>query len=174
VLDWTAVTQAVIGLSCTGVGGSCLNLHAYHSGFTRSHETQQIEHTMLFGIERRSLLSPSYEADGPPGRKSKSIGDQMIRALALSTIATAGFALPALADNSPEFNSAQTAAFSAELQNEAVAQQARLQLAREGYTGISALQRDETGRWTGIATKNGKIVFVAVILPHIAHHATTN
>ena len=98
----------------------------------------------------------------------------MIRALALSTIATVGFALPALADNSTEFNSAQTAAFSAELQNEAVAQQARLQLAREGYTGISALQRDETGRWTGTATKNGKIVFVAVILPHVAHHATTN
>ena len=59
----------------------------------------------------------------------------MIRALALSTIATVGFAFPALADNSPEFNPAQTAAFSAELQNAAVAQQARLQLAREGYTG---------------------------------------
>ena len=38
----------------------------------------------------------------------------MIRALALSPIATVGFALSALADNSPEFNSAQTAAFSAD------------------------------------------------------------
>lgn len=97
----------------------------------------------------------------------------MIRTLALSTLAAVGFALPALADNSPEFNAAQTAAFSAELSNAAVAEQARLQLSREGYTGISPLFRDETGRWVGTATKNGKIVYVAVILPHVAH-ATTN
>ena len=99
----------------------------------------------------------------------------MIRTLALSTLVAVGFALPALAEDAPAFNAAQTAAFSGELQNAAVAQQARLQLSREGYTGISPLDRDETGRWVGTATKDGKIVFVAVILPpHGTHQATTN
>src|SRR6185312_7005819 len=61
----------------------------------------------------------------------------MIHTLALSTLVAVGFAFPALAEDAPAFNAAQTAAFSGELQNAAAAQQARLQLSREGYTSIS-------------------------------------
>ncbi|MFT3732249.1 MAG: hypothetical protein QM780_12670 [Hyphomicrobium sp.] len=78
-------------------------------------------------------------------------------------LAVAGMALPAYAD---EANSDSTAAAaSAALTNAANAEQARIQLAHQGYTGISPLYRGEEGRLVGTAIKDGKTVIVAVLLP---------
>jgi hypothetical protein len=132
---------------------------------------------MLFGLKRRSLLSREREATTvrPVAFTIELEVLTMIRALALSTLATAAFALPALADSPATFDPAQTAAFSAELSDAAVAEQARLHLSREGFTGISPLSRDETGRWVGTANKDGQTIFVAVILPpHVASNAQTD
>ena len=86
-------------------------------------------------------------------------GDYMTRIMLIG-LATAGMALPAFADES-----SNAAAFSAELTNAANAQQARVQLAHQGYTGISPLYRGEQGHWYGTAVKDGKTVIVGVLLP---------
>jgi hypothetical protein len=96
----------------------------------------------------------------------------MMRIMFLA-VATAGLAMPALADTA-SFDPAKSAAFGAGLVNAATAEQARLQLAHQGYTGISDLNRDETGRWVGTAMKDGKTVIVAVVLPHTANAAASN
>jgi hypothetical protein len=96
----------------------------------------------------------------------------MIRIILIGAAAV-GLALPALADDASSIDAAKSAAFSAELANAANAQQARVQLAHQGYTGISALSRDESGRWVGTAIKDGKTVLVAVIEPR-AQTDTTN
>jgi len=88
-----------------------------------------------------------------------------MRVLTLSAFAALGFAFPAMADNATNIDPAKSAAFGAELTHAATAQQARLLLAHQGYTGISALDRDANGRWIGTAQKNGKTVFVGVVLP---------
>ncbi len=75
-------------------------------------------------------------------------------------LALAGMALPAFAAENND-----TAAASARLTNAANAEQARVQLAHQGYTGISPLYRDDQGRWTGTAIKDGKTVIVAVTFP---------
>ncbi len=87
----------------------------------------------------------------------------MIRIISVG-LATAFFALPAFAEESPSIDAGKTAAFSAELANAANAEQARQQLAHQGYTAISPLHRD-SGRWVGTAMKDGKTVFVAVVTP---------
>lgn len=79
----------------------------------------------------------------------------------LIALATAGMALPAFADDASD--SASIA--SAELSNAANAQQARVQLAHQGYTGISPLYRGEGGHWIGTAVKDGRTVIVGVLLP---------
>jgi hypothetical protein len=86
-------------------------------------------------------------------------------------LALAGMTLPAFADQANSDSAA--AAASAALTNEANAQQARLQLAHQGYTGISPLNRGEEGRWMGTAVKDGRTVIVAVLLPQ-APNALTN
>jgi hypothetical protein len=91
----------------------------------------------------------------------------MIRIISIG-LATACFALPALAAESSAIDAGKSAAFSAELASAANAEQARLQLAHQGYTAISALHRDESGRWVGTAIKDGKTVYVAVVAPHAA------
>jgi hypothetical protein len=96
----------------------------------------------------------------------------MIRIMLIGAAAV-GLALPAVAEEASSFDAQKSAAFSAELANAANAQQARVQLAHQGYTGISALSRDGSGRWVGTANKNGKTVFVAVIEPR-AQSVTTN
>jgi hypothetical protein len=98
----------------------------------------------------------------------------MMRVLTLSAFAALGFAVPAMADSATNIDPAKSAAFSAELGHAATAQQARLQLSRQGYTGISALDRDAIGRWSGTAQKNGKTVFVSVVLPRPAPEAATD
>lgn len=97
----------------------------------------------------------------------------MIRIMLISAAAAAGLALPAIADEASSIDAGKSAAFSAELANAANAQQARVQLAHQGYTGISALSRDESGRWIGTAIKDGQTVVVAVVTPH-AQSSTTN
>ncbi len=93
-----------------------------------------------------------------------------IRLMGLSVV---GMALPAFAHEASTNNSAAAAAFSAELANVANAEQARIQLAHQGFTGISPLYRGEQGRWTGTAVKDGKTVIVGVMLPQ-SPNALTN
>lgn len=78
-------------------------------------------------------------------------------------LAFAGMTLPAFANDANSDSAA--AAASAALTNAANAEQARVQLAHQGYTGISPLYRGEEGRWVGSAVKDGKTVIVAVLLP---------
>ena len=89
----------------------------------------------------------------------------MIRIILIGAAAM-GLALPAVAEEATLNDAAQSAAFSAQLANAANAEQARIQLAHQGYTGISPLHRDDLGRWSGTAIKDGKTVFVAVVLPN--------
>jgi hypothetical protein len=95
----------------------------------------------------------------------------MIRIISIG-LATACFALPALAEESSSIDAGKSTAFSTELASAANSEQARLQLAHQGYTAISPLHRDESGRWIGTATKDGKTVFVAVVAPRAANVTT--
>lgn len=95
----------------------------------------------------------------------------MIRIISIG-LATACFALPALAEEASSIDAGKSAVFSAELASAANAEQARQQLAHQGYTAISPLHRDESGRWVGIATKDGKTVVVAVVAPQAPNVAT--
>lgn len=79
--------------------------------------------------------------------------------------AVVAMALPAYADEAAMNNGVSAATVSAELANEANSEQARLQLAHQGYKGISQFHRGEQGRWMGTAVKDGKTVIVAVMLP---------
>lgn len=94
----------------------------------------------------------------------------MIRIISIG-LATAFFALPAFAEEPSANETGKSAAFGAELAIAANAEQARQQLAHQGFTGISPLQRD-AGRWVGTAVKDGKTVFVAVVAPASVNFAT--
>ncbi|MEQ1717006.1 MAG: PepSY domain-containing protein [Hyphomicrobium sp.] len=89
----------------------------------------------------------------------------MIRAFMIAAVAAAGFALPAVAAEAPSAGTVTSAAYGAELKNQYDAKQAHNILARKGYVNISSLDRDESGRWTGTASKDGKTIFVGVVLP---------
>ncbi len=80
-------------------------------------------------------------------------------------LAVAGMTVPAYAGETSSNDASAAAAVSAQLANAANADQARVQLAHQGYTGISPLYRGEEGRWMGTAVKDGKTVIVAVLLP---------
>jgi periplasmic protein CpxP/Spy len=96
----------------------------------------------------------------------------MIRTLTLAAVVAAGFSLPTFAADAPAAAAAPeanvTAAQSAELTTAANADQARKLLLAQGYTNVSDLNRDNQGRWTGTATKDGKTNFVAIALPEKA------
>lgn len=90
----------------------------------------------------------------------------MIRTTSIAALVTAGLALPAVAaETSGNVNSKYTSIHAQELKNLYDAKQAHNILASRGFVNISALDRDDDGRWTGIATKDGKTIFVAVALP---------
>ena len=96
----------------------------------------------------------------------------MIRTASIAALLTAGFALPALAaETSSNANANYTSIHAQELKNLYDAKQAHNILASRGFVNISPLDRDNDGRWTGIATKDGKTIFVAVALPPA--HAVT-
>jgi hypothetical protein len=99
----------------------------------------------------------------------------MIRTTSIAALVTVGFALPALAaDTSGNANAAHTSVHAQELKNQYDAKQAHNILASRGFVNISALDRDDDGRWTGIATKDGKTIFVAVALPPVQAVTATN
>ena len=98
----------------------------------------------------------------------------MIRPLILATAIAAGFAMPALAEVATTIDPKAPAAMSAALTNAAAERQAQLILAGNGYVNISALERDETGRWFGTATKDGKPVIVAINMPRRPAGVATN
>lgn len=105
-----------------------------------------------FGVYLRFITGGMYAA--------QTNGAYMTRIMLIG-LALTGMALPAYADEAS--NSAAIA--SAELTNAANAQQARVQLAHQGYTGISPLYRGEGGHWVGTAVKDGRTVIVGVLLP---------
>lgn len=90
----------------------------------------------------------------------------MIRQFAIASILAAGYALPTLAAETPTATSGSGQAVHArELANLYDAKQAHNILASRGFVNVSALDRDEDGHWVGTATKDGKTIFVSVILP---------
>lgn len=86
----------------------------------------------------------------------------MTKMLALAALLATGLAAHAIAAESVP---AATANPAAELNASADAQAVRKILGSQGYTNISALDRDERGRWVGTATKDGKTTGVAIALP---------
>lgn len=99
------------------------------------------------------------------GMYAAQINGAYMTRIMLIGLALTAMALPAYADEAATNNGATAAAVSAELANAANSEQARVQLAHQGYTGISPLYRGEQGRWIGTAVKDGKTVIVAVLLP---------
>lgn len=91
----------------------------------------------------------------------------MIRSFAFASIAAVAFAAPVLANDqaADAVDPAAVKAYTAQLSNAANEQQVRKLLNVQGYSQISPLTRDENGRWTGTAVKNGKPVGVAIALP---------
>jgi hypothetical protein len=122
----------------------------------------------------RLLASPKRSsAHGLAGRNYK--GDEtMIRALAISTLAAASLAMPAVADDTVTSGSPAVTAHAAELSNFATQNQVHRMLASQGYVQITEFGRDDDGRWTAAALKDGKKVFVAVALPAKAESTPTN
>ncbi len=88
----------------------------------------------------------------------------MIRTLVVATALV--FAAPVVAE---EAKTPTTGASNAEQQSDlsfaAQEKQARDHLLGQGYTNISSLNKDESGKWVGTAQKDGKTNFVAIALP---------
>ena len=92
----------------------------------------------------------------------------MIRTSLIAASAIAAFAMPAFAaEETQKFDSNASSAQAAAMTGAAAENQARMHLAHQGYTNISALQRDQNGRWTGVAMKDGKTIPVAVVMPQV-------
>jgi hypothetical protein len=133
----------------------------WRSQITNTHAVVRISHGELCGGERCPCLSQLHEFALPKG-------DHMTRII-IALFAAFGMALPALADRAVDNSAAgggNAAAASSQLTEAANAQQARAQLAHQGYSNISELRRDDQGRWSGTAVKDGKTVFVAIALPN--------
>lgn len=89
----------------------------------------------------------------------------MSRLTALAGVFAAVLSTPVFAAETALDDATLTAVHAAELSNLAAAQQASRILAARGYVNVSITGRDEDGRWTGLAFKDGKTVLVAVELP---------
>ncbi len=94
----------------------------------------------------------------------------MNKALCLGLAIVASASIPALAGDT----SASQAAFTAQLSANANAEQVRKLLVAKNYKNVSRLDRDEDGRWTGTAYKNGQKTFVSVYLPTKLDTPATN
>ncbi len=81
----------------------------------------------------------------------------MLRCILLAVALVAGSASPLIAEDQDK---AKTSAPGAG--NPFTMENAREHLLRQGYTGVSELVKDESGRWVGTSTKDGKNVPVAV------------
>ena len=92
----------------------------------------------------------------------------MRRKLSLIVLTAAAFSAPAFAAETavaPAADANSVAVEDAALSASANAEQARKLLQAQGYTNVSDLNRDASGRWTGTASKDGKTIFVAIALP---------
>ncbi len=87
----------------------------------------------------------------------------MIRAVTIMAVAASGLSASAFAEPAKPVEQPQ-ADHSASLKSQSGAQEARQHLLKQGYTNVSELAKDEDGRWTGTATKDGKTIFVAIDL----------
>jgi hypothetical protein len=85
----------------------------------------------------------------------------MVRALSLAAALAAGLAIPALAGETAVKAGTETIAGPA-TQNLFTSDQARQHLMHLGYTEISSMTKDESGKWIGRATKEGKSFIVSV------------
>ena len=84
----------------------------------------------------------------------------MIRTLSLAAV-LAVLTLPALADDAGVAPGTEKTGGPA-TQNLFTSDQARQHLMHLGYTDVSAMTKDESGKWIGRATKDGKNYVVAV------------
>ncbi len=85
----------------------------------------------------------------------------MSKTLTLTLALVAATSISALAADTASTQDA----FTAQLSVNANAEQVRKLLLAKNYKNVSHLGRDEGGRWTGTAVKNGKTTFVSVYLP---------
>ncbi len=97
----------------------------------------------------------------------------MIRTSALALIAAAGFAVPAFAAEVEPDSAGVSAAIASDFAFASATRQATLVLAKQGYVNVAITGRDDDGRYTGTAFKDGNTLLVAVDLPK-PHAATTN
>ena len=91
----------------------------------------------------------------------------MIRAFALAAALAVGATLPALADDTQATTTTAPA-----FQSIFTETQARQHLLHLGYSEVSPLEQDATGKWVGTASKDGKKVVVAVDVKRPAATAT--
>ena len=97
----------------------------------------------------------------------------MIRTSILAA-ATLAFAAPVFAETTAAPKTETAPAAQAQLSAQTDEREARSHLLGQGYTNISELQLDQTGRWAGTATKDGKVVVVAIHVPVAKPDAKTN
>ncbi|PPC85595.1 MAG: hypothetical protein CTY31_10120 [Hyphomicrobium sp.] len=98
----------------------------------------------------------------------------MIRIISAASLAVATFAGAAIAaEKAPANDTSVETSKSAAVTTRAGEQEARQHLVRQGYTNVSELSKDDDGRWTGTAMKDGKTNFVAIDLRDGAAKAVT-
>lgn len=88
----------------------------------------------------------------------------MIRTSIFAAAAFA-FAAPVFAETAAAPAADTATAAQSQLASQTGEREARTHLLGQGYTNISELQLDQTGRWAGTATKDGKVVIVAIHVP---------
>lgn len=87
----------------------------------------------------------------------------MTRTLWLAAVLVAGFTLPALAGETTTKTAPEAVAPEAARPGTPFTMEdARKHLMQQGYTNVSELVKDASGKWVGSATKDGKTVPVAV------------
>jgi hypothetical protein len=92
----------------------------------------------------------------------------MIRTLSIAAVLATGLSASAFAASdtaAPAADAAAVAAHTAQLTNDANANQVRKLLYAQGYTNVTNLSRGEDGRWVGSGVKDGKTVGIAIVLP---------
>jgi hypothetical protein len=89
---------------------------------------------------------------------------EMIRTFVFGALASLALTVPAMAATT-SFSATKDASLDRILDNAAMSQQIRTQLMANGFTHVSTMSRGPDGRWEGTATKNGKVVAVAVLFP---------
>ena len=102
---------------------------------------------------------------------------RLLTAAAIATVTAFG-AIAQTADKSPAdqdpagrgASTGESGASGPAVQNILTSGQARQHLQHLGYTDVSELAKDESGKWIGRATKDGKVVVVAVDIKGEVNH----